>query len=552
MILSLNIKNFAIIEDISINFKDGMNILLGETGAGKSIIIDAISLLMGSRSDFDKIRNGETKAIVEGTFVINNQNTKELINDKYSLIEDDNILVVSRTLENAKSICRVNYRVMPQSALKEIMEHIIDVHSQHKNNSFFDDKQQIDFIDLYLKKNKQDEYCSIYNKYSTLYSNYQKELRHLEDLKEKQKSFDDVDYLLFQIQEIEKHNLKENEIEEIEDELIRLNSFEKTYNFYKNFEENYQNASQYLYQAKKDLSHISDDIFEKETSKFDELYYELEDTVDNIKSIFSSLENSRDRIDYLTSRKLELAPLRRKYGRSTEEILSAYNQMKEDYDLVNNFDDVINKQEKFIDSILKDLLKVASELTSFRRAAGEELEIKMNSEFKSLSLDNALFKVNIDQINPNNKGCDNVKFLFQANLGSKFLSLGQSASLGETSRINLAYKLVFNKLNPVETIIFDEIDTGISSKVAVLVARKIKELSSTTQSIIISHLPQMVAAGDNALYVSKKNENNVTKTVIKELDEQQIVEEISKMISGDELNNNSYQAAKDLIQNMRK
>ena len=552
MILSLNIKNFAIIEDISINFKDGMNILLGETGAGKSIIIDAISILMGSRSDFDKIRNGETKAIVEGTFVINNQNTKELINDKYSLNEDDNILVVSRTLENAKSICRVNYRVMPQSALKEIMEHIIDVHSQHKNNSFFDDKQQIDFIDLYLKKNKQDEYCSIYNKYSTLYSNYQKELRHLEDLKEKQKSFDDVDYLLFQIQEIEKHNLKENEIEEIEDELIRLNSFEKTYNFYKNFEENYQNASQYLYQAKKDLSHISDDIFEKETSKFDELYYELEDTVDNIKSIFSSLENSRDRIDYLTSRKLELAPLRRKYGRSTEEILSAYNQMKEDYDLVNNFDDVINKQEKFIDSILKDLLKVASELTSFRRAAGEELEIKMNSEFKSLSLDNALFKVNIDQINPNNKGCDNVKFLFQANLGSKFLSLGQSASLGETSRINLAYKLVFNKLNPVETIIFDEIDTGISSKVAVLVARKIKELSSTTQSIIISHLPQMVAAGDNALYVSKKNENNVTKTVIKELDEQQIVEEISKMISGDELNNNSYQAAKDLIQNMRK
>ena len=552
MILSLNIKNFAIIEDISINFKDGMNILLGETGAGKSIIIDAISLLMGSRSDFDKIRNGETKAIVEGTFVINNQNTKELINDKYSLIEDDNILVVSRTLENAKSICRVNYRVMPQSALKEIMEHIIDVHSQHKNNSFFDDKQQIDFIDLYLKKNKQDEYCSIYNKYSTLYSNYQKELKHLEDLIEKQKRFDDVDYLLFQILEIEKHNLKENEIEEIEDELIRLNSFEKTYNFYRNFEENYQNASQYLYQAKKDLSHISDDIFEKETSRFDELYYELEDTVDNIKSIFSSLENSRERIDYLTSRKLELAPLRRKYGRSTEEILSAYNQMKENYDLVNNFGDVINKQEKLIDSILKDLLKVGSELTSFRRAAGDELEIKMNSEFKSLSLDNALFKVNIDEINPNNKGCDNVKFLFQANLGSKFLSLGQSASLGETSRINLAYKLVFNKLNPVETIIFDEIDTGISSKVAVLVARKIKELSTTTQSIIISHLPQMVAAGDNALYVSKKNENNVTKTVIKELDEQQIVEEISKMISGDELNNNSYQAAKDLIQNMRK
>lgn len=552
MILSLNIKNFAIIEDISINFKDGMNILLGETGAGKSIIIDAISLLMGSRSDFDKIRNGETKAIVEGTFVINNQNTKDLINDKYSLIEDDNILVVSRTLENAKSICRVNYRVMPQSALKEIMEHIIDVHSQHKNNSFFDDKQQIDFIDLYLKKNKQDEYCSIYNKYSTLYSNYQKELKHLEDLIEKQKRFDDVDYLLFQILEIEKHNLKENEIEDIEDELIRLNSFEKTYNFYRNFEENYQNASQYLYQAKKDLSHISDDIFEKETSRFDELYYELEDTVDNIKSIFSSLENSRERIDYLTSRKLELAPLRRKYGRSTEEILSAYNQMKENYDLVNNFGDVINKQEKLIDSILKDLLKVGSELTSFRRAAGDELEIKMNSEFKSLSLDNALFKVNIDEINPNNKGCDNVKFLFQANLGSKFLSLGQSASLGETSRINLAYKLVFNKLNPVETIIFDEIDTGISSKVAVLVARKIKELSTTTQSIIISHLPQMVAAGDNALYVSKKNENNVTKTVIKELDEQQIVEEISKMISGDELNNNSYQAAKDLIQNMRK
>ena len=552
MILNLSIKNFAIIEDININFKEGMNILLGETGAGKSIIIDAISLLMGSRSDFDKIRNGESKAIVEGTFLINNPETKKLINDKYSLIEDDDVLVVSRTLESAKSICRVNYRIVPQNALKEIMENIVDIHSQHKNNSFFDDKKQIDFLDLFIKKNGNQTFVQLQDEYNKLFSNYLKENNLLDEMIEKQKTFTDLDYLTFQIEEIEKLNLKENEIEEIENELIQLNSFEKIYTSYSNFQTNYQEASSFLYQAKKDLAHINNDLFEKETSRFEELYYELEDTVESMKTIFSNLENSKERIDYLTERKLSLAPLRRKYGRSSLEIINAYNDMKKDLDLIINFDDNIARQSKLIDKIRNELTTIGNEISSLRGEASYELEKLMNEQFKSLSLNDALFKVKIERNDLNIKGIDTINFLFRANLGSKFLSLGQSASLGETSRINLAYKLVFNKLNPVETIIFDEIDTGISSNVAVLVARKIRELSKNTQSIIISHLPQMVASADYALYVSKINENNITKTKIRNLNQNEVVEEISKMISGDQCNTNTYQAAKDLIFDMRK
>lgn len=555
MILSLNIKNFAIIEDINISFNNGMNILLGETGAGKSIIIDAIGLLMGNRSDFDKIRNGETKALVEGTFQITNKVIKDEINEKYNLIEEDDIIVVSRTLENGKSICRLNYRIVPQSVLKDVMEGIIDIHSQHKNNSFFLDKKQIEYVDLYLNKNKEFESYKInelFSSYEEQYTNYLDAKRKYQELLDKQNELEDRDYLEFQIAEIEKCDIKENEIEDIEEELVRLNSFEKIFTYFKSFEENFNNASSYLYQSKKDLSHINDDSFSSEIEKFNSLYYELEDNFENIKSLFSSLEDSNNRIEYLNNRKLQLSPLRRKYGRSTSEILSYLNQAKESLDLIDNFDDVLSKQEKLINDYYTKSVEIAENISKLRLKAAKKLEDDMNNKFNSLALSNAKFKVQFNRCEICKNGVDQILFLIQANAGSKFLSLSQSASLGETSRINLAYKLVFNKLNPVETIIFDEIDTGISSKVGVLVSKKIKELSSLTQTIVISHLPQMVAIGDYAYFVSKETSDYKTKTNIKLLNDSEIMEEVAKMISGSECNNISYDAAKELIASMKK
>lgn len=553
MIQSLVIKNFAIIEDIEINFKDGMNILLGETGAGKSIIIDALGLLMGNRSDFDKIRNGQTKAFVEGAFYLENKQTINKINAISQLIENDNLLLVSRTLENGKSICKINYHQVPQSILKTIMEDIIDIHSQHKDNSFFDEKIQIDYVDLFLKSDSslsKHQFAKLLLEYQEIYGKYRSEERKYQEMIDKKSSFDDVDYLNFQIQEIEKVNLKKNEIEEIEDQLSRLSSFQKVVSSFQNFKEYYKNASENLYLAKKELSSIHDDQFEKEIERFETLYYDIDDCYESLNNQFSSLLDAQNKIEYLNNRKLELAPLRRKYGRSTKEIFEYLENVKNTVDLIINYDDNLLKQENIVKNLHLECEKKAEILSKIRFEAKDLLERNMNSQLDSLGLVNAKFLVNIEKGNLNKKGNDQICFLLRANVGSKYLSLSQTASLGETSRINLAYKLVFNKLNPVGTIIFDEIDTGISSHIGVLVAKKIKELSKRSQVIVITHLPQMAAIGDVTYFVSKKVIDNSTKTFINELSSKQVVEEIAKMISGEVIDQTSLLAAESLIKSM--
>lgn len=554
MLKNLTIKNFAIIQDININFEKGMNILLGETGAGKSIIIDALGLLLGNRSDYDKIRYGEKKAIIEGTFTIENQNIKEYINEKYELIEDDNILVVSRTLEEGKSYCKINFHNVPQSVLKDVMENIIDIHSQHKDNSFFDEKKQIDYIDLYLEKNKNlvnENFLNLKKEYNSQYKKLNEEKSKLNVLKQKKLSLDDVSYLEYQIQEIEKLNLKENEIEEIDEELLKLNSLAKIYSNYQNFKENYQNASSYLYQAKKDLGSIHEDFLSEQISRFDSLYYDLEDCFETIKSEISTIEDSQDRLEYLQNRKQELSLVKRKYGKSTKEILDQYHQMLEDLNTIKNIGELIVNQEKEIEKEEKICIDLAKQISEKRNMAIDLLEKEMNDTFTNLALNNALFKVNIEECPLYKNGQDKISFLLRANVGSKFLPLSQCASLGETSRINLAYKLVFNALDPVGTIIFDEIDTGISSNVGVLVSKRIKELSKISQTIVITHLPQMAAVGDYCLFVSKNSNDNQTSTNVKELSKEELIYEIARMISGENVNNISLEGAKNLIEEMK-
>lgn len=554
MLKSLSIKNFAIIQDITIHFEKGMNILLGETGAGKSIIIDALGLLLGNRSDFDKIRNGEKKASIEGTFIIENESIKEYINGKYDLIEDDNLLVVTRILEDGKSYCKINFHNVPQSVLKDVMESVVDIHSQHKDNSFFDEKKQLDYIDLYLEKNKnleKEDFLSLKRDFANHFKKLNEEKEKLVSLNKKKDSLDDISYIEYQIKEIEKANLKENEIEEIEDELIKLNSLSKIYSSYQNFQENYSNASINLYQAKRDLDSIHEDFLQEQIERFNNIYYELEDCYDAIKSEISSIEESKQRLEYLQSRKLELSPLKRKYGRSTQEIFDQYNKMKEDLDINYNIDEMILSQEKVIQNEEKNCDELASLISQKRALSCRLLEKEMNLALKSLALNNSEFKIDMKETNLNKLGKDSISFLLRANVGSRFLPLRECASLGETSRINLAYKLVFNALNPVSTIVFDEIDTGISSSVGVLVSKRIKELSKNSQVIVITHLPQMAAAGDYTLFVSKSSDNTNTTTQVKVLSDEERVYEISKMLSGEEVDNLALENARNLIKNMK-
>lgn len=548
MIKHIKIINFALIENIDIDFENGMNILLGETGAGKSIIIEAISLLQGNRAEYEKIRFGETRALIEGEFLIENN----VINDylKNLNIDINNSLIkITRVLEKNKSICKINEINISQTQLKQLMDIIIDIHSQHKDNSFFDEQLQIRYFDQYILKNNtyNSDFKDLIKFYKDGFVEYQKQKSELNQLMNKKSSSENIDYLIYQIQEIEKYNLKENELEEIDEELNKLNNFSKIYDNFKNFQENYKIASNYLYAAKRDLASINGDSFEDVSSRFNDAYYELEDVYETLEKEFNNYESSLERYEYLNQRKMELNPLKRKYGRSSEDIINAYRQFQDELNILENIDYLIESLNNKLKLNYDHLIDVANQIHDIRLIAKSNLELDMNENFQDLALTNALFKVELTTNELNENGIDNVKFLLRANLGQNFLGLKDSASLGETSRINLAYKLVFNKLKPVSTIIFDEIDTGISSNVALLVSKKIKLLSKSCQTIVITHLPQMVAAGENVILVNKIVENGNTKTRVQTLNNEQKIKEISKMISGNSINEVTIKAAENLI-----
>lgn len=561
MLEHLVIKNFAIIEDIEVSFKDGMNCIVGETGAGKSIIIDALSLLKGEKSKFDKIRNGESRAFIEGSFYINDTSLINEINLEYdNLIEEDHLLHVSRTLDiSNRSITRINYRNVPLSVLKKIMEQIIDIHSQHKDNSFFDERKQINFVDSYSFRlnnpdiqNINDLYCGdIQFVYSTHYNQYISEKKKLQELLDRQSSFEDLELLTYQFNELERANVQENEIEDIEIELKNLESFEELSNAMDNFESNYSQISSLMYASRKALQSLKSDLFSSESEKFNDLYYELEDLHDEVINKYNHLSNNQARLEELRERKSLLYGLRRKYGRTTSDILNYFKSIKEEIDLINNFDYIIANQKKSIEILEKELNNVAKDISQIRKITAKCLEEEINKQLHDLLLDNSDFKIEINQTELNKNGYDAIIFKLRANAGGKYLSLQSTASLGETSRINLALKTVLNALNPVGTIIFDEIDTGISGKVATKVSKKIYEISKVSQTLVITHLPQVSARGDHHYFVSKYVENNLTKTKIDELNNDEVTNNIAYMMTGEAPTSESIALAKQLIESIK-
>lgn len=557
MLQHLIIKNFAIIQDLEIEFKEGMNVLLGETGAGKSIIIDAINLLKGEKSSFDKIRNGETKAFIEGTFIVSNK-TKNLINNQYEdLIEDDNTLIVSRSLDiNNKSTCKVNMHSFPISSLRILMESVLDIHSQHKDNSYFDEEKQISLLDQYIlklkikdidkllyvdKENIIDQYKNSYKEYLILIKEYKK-------LKEEKLSLDDIEYLTYQVDELERANIQENELEEIDDELRDLESFEKIADTFTKFNDEYNYASSHLYEAKTALNKLNSDKYEEQKEKFIETYYELEDSYAELNNIFSSLSNDMSRLDYLKERKSLLNKLKRKYGSSTEEILAKFEEMKKTLSLQGDYEYNLSKMEENISLKEKELLLQCDLLSKLRFEGAKLLTKEVNNELKDIGLENAEFTLNVSKKDDFDiDGNELITFILKANKGGKFLPLSKTASLGETSRINLALKNVFNKLDPVETIIFDEIDTGISGEIGNKVGIKVHDISKYSQALVISHLPAMVSNGDYHYFVSKDVTNDVTTSHIEEINGERLTQELAKMISGNKVTTESLALASSLL-----
>ena len=522
MISTLHIKNIGIIDEIMIDFSKGFNILTGETGAGKTLIIGALGIVAGGRFSKEMIRKGENHSFVEVSIYLPN----------HPKAVDGNIIISREIFENGRNTCKINGRLVTVNELKEFMNNIINIHGQNDNQNLLNKENHIKYLDKFLGKeflSKKNEYTELYNKYVDI---NRKLKENYGDEKEKQRK---LDLLNYQVNEIKNANLKINEDEELEEQrnlIINAEKISKSLN-----EADMQineNALNSISIAIKNLEKIEDiNIkYQKTLSSLKSNYYDLQEIAIDLNHYNSDTSFEEEERDEIENRIDEINDLKRKYGNTIEEILNYKNEVEEEIDKIENLEEKNKELKTELTKVTVELEKRAIELHETRQKYGIELETKINSELADLEMPNAKFKVNIENTNFNKDGTDEIEFLITTNKGEDFKPLIKTASGGEMSRIMLAIKTVLSDVDEVPILIFDEIDTGISGKAGNAVGEKLKTISKNHQVIIVTHLASIAAKGDSNYYIYKEVEGDNTKTRIKNLNEQEVIEEIARIASG--------------------
>ena len=551
MLANLRIENFAIIEDIDINFSKGMNVLMGETGAGKSIIIDALDLLSGGRSTFSKLRDDSKKAFIEGRFVFEDDFVEK--NEEIKEYLEGNELVISRVLlPNKTSSCRINGLTTSLSNVQKIMKKVIDIHSQGDNSLLLDERNYLSLLDNYLEEKDYDE---LKDKVSANYKKINLKRKEIEDYK-KETNLVDEDYLRYQVEEISRFNLKENEIEDLNEELYSLDEYSKINDSFKAFKDFYYgnnsiSVDSFLSSLKGFITPLNKSLLENEASKAIESIYELENNLDEMFSKYDKLDFSEERIDEINRRLYELSGLQHKFGKRTSDILARYEDYKTKLDNISNYQENLDRLESELEALREETMKDSIKLSSLREKRSSKLIKAINDELNDLGIKEGGFSISLERKELSASGIDQVNFMISLNKGMKFVSLKEAASGGENSRLMLALKTVFNKINPYDVMIFDEIDVGISGNIAFKVSKKIEEISSSSQVIVISHLVQVVANGDNHLFVYKEDGEEKTTSHIKYLTEEELVNEVAKMLSLDKVSESSLASSRELINSFK-
>lgn len=522
MISTLHIKNIGIIDEILIDFSKGLNILTGETGAGKTLIIDALGIVSGGRFSKEMIRKGENHSFVEVSIYLPD-NPKSI---------DNNIIISREIFDNGRNTCKINGRLVTVNELKEFMKNIINIHGQNDNQNLLNKENHIKYLDKFLGKeflNKKLNYTRLYNEYVSI----NKELKeNYGDEKEKQRK---LDLLYYQLNEIKNANLKMNEDEELEEQknlIVNAERISKSLN-----EADLQineNALNALSIAIKRLERIEDINvkYQKTLSSLKSNYYDLQEIAIDLSHYNSDSSFEESEREEIENRIDEINDLKRKYGNTIGEILNYKQEVEEEINKIENVEETNKKLKSELDNIVIELEKLGKELHKDREEKGIVLAEKINKELADLEMPNAKFKISINNVNFNKDGIDEVEFMITTNKGEDFKSLIKTASGGEMSRIMLAIKTVLSDIDEVPILIFDEIDTGISGKAGSAVGEKLKTISKKHQVIIVTHLASIAAKGNSNYYIYKEVEENNTKTRIKNLNEQEVLEEIARIASG--------------------
>ena len=554
MLNRLVITNLAILENVDVSFKEGFTVLIGGTGAGKSLVIDSLSLLLGARASSELIRTGEDKATIRGYFTVDSPRLRALLSKlEIPCLEDE--LIVERVISHGKNSIKANGVSLTLADLAGLAKHLADIHNQLDFVKILNPENYLGIIDGFayeqIAPHKAD--------YAALLSSYRDEKAKLESLLAQKAAIEaSKDFYLFQLKELDEANIQENEEAEINAEIALLSNYDHIYSLFQNAESIIRgDFLDQLYELDKVLAKLSSyqPKYAEIHEKVDDRYYELEDLFGTLKKEFKNLDYDPERLDVLQQRSADLASLKRKYRKTLPELIAYHQQLKSMLGEGSDIEEKIASATQTVESLRHECFVKASELTVYRKQTAKTIErdVKRNLDDLLLHCDFRIDFASYEESNADSlftpEGIDTVDFLIETNVGEGLKSLSKIVSGGEASRIMLALKVLFIKANKISTVIFDEIDTGLSGEAASKVAAKIKEVSLQSQVIAITHMPQVAARSDHGILIAKQVSAGRTSTHIKELSLEEKIHEVAALISGGKVTQKQLAYAREIVLN---
>ena len=550
MLLEISIKNFAIIEEISLNFEKGMTVLTGETGAGKSIIIDAMNMMLGSRATTDVIRHGAPKAEIEGLFAVESNRHLTALFEEQGLEWTDELIIRREILQNGRSVSRINGQMVNLSVLKAVGQHLVDIHGQHDQEELMRPQLHITMLDEFGDA----AFFQTKAAYRQTFEDYKRLRKQVVELqRNQQENKARIEMLEFQIAEIEAAALEVEEDVRLEQERQRLLNHkmiaDTLTNAYTMLDAEEFSSLANVRSAMNDLESIEeyDPSYKELSGQLAETFYALEDITKRLEDVVDGLEFDGNRLMQVESRLDLIHSITRKYGGQVKDVLEYLAQITKEYSLLTGSDLSSEELEKELKRLEKSLVTLAQNLSDQRHALAQALENEIQQELADLYMDKARFQVRFSKAKFNREGNEAVEFYISTNPGEDFKPLVKVASGGELSRLMLAIKSAFSRKEGKTSIVFDEVDTGVSGRVAQAIAAKIHKIGQNGQVLAISHLPQVIAAADYQFYIEKISDEHSTVSTVRLLNREERIEEIAKMLAGEDLTEAARQQAEQLL-----
>ena len=555
MLLEISIKNFAIIEAISLNFEKGMTVLTGETGAGKSIIIDAMNMMLGARATTDVIRHGAPKAEIEGLFSVENSHALQMIFDEQGIELGDEIIIRREILQNGRSVSRVNGQMVNLSVLRSIGQYLVDIHGQHDQEELMRPQLHIQMLDGFGDA----DFLELKQAYQTNFDAYRKMRKQLLEIKKNQEEHKArIEMLEFQMAEIESASLQPGEdlkLNQERDKLLNHKNIADTLtNAYTMLDNEEFSSLANVRSAMNDMESLEDyDAEYREiSSSLSESYYVLEDVTKRLEDIIEDLDFDGNHLMQIESRLDLIHAITRKYGGNVDDVLMYFTKITEEYNLLTGNHLSSDDMEAELKKLEVSLVDLATKLASARHNLAQQLEIEIQQELKDLYMDKARFQVQFTKGKFTREGNESVEFYISTNPGEAFKPLVKVASGGELSRLMLAIKSAFSRKEGKTSIVFDEVDTGVSGRVAQAIAQKIHKIGQNGQVLAISHLPQVIAIADYQFFIEKISNDHSTVSTVRLLTVEERVEEVAKMLAGENVTEAALSQARELLQSKEK